>query len=212
MNDDNLRQEAATNADLSRQAATSGDSDYSLSIEDALARYEAAGVPRTPRSIQRYCAKGDLECHRVETPFGVKFLITPASVDRHIAYINEVRLVATSRGMSRQVATDVAAENIADEPRDEAPTSGDRERQAATEVPVSQPVAADNRIIELLERENEFLRKQIEVKDNQIAEQQERAHETNSLVNGLQRLIAPLLAAPERMRDTDERGLGDLPR
>src|SRR5260221_5564719 len=62
-------------------------------MEDALARYEQAGLPRTSRSIQRYCAKGDLDCHRVETPFGVKFLITPASVDRHIAYIKEVRLV-----------------------------------------------------------------------------------------------------------------------
>jgi hypothetical protein len=40
--DDNRRQEATT----------SDDSDYSLSIEEALARYEAAGVPRTPRSIQ----------------------------------------------------------------------------------------------------------------------------------------------------------------
>src|SRR5829696_5224097 len=108
MSDDNQRQQAATSTDLSRQAATSGDNDYSLSIEGALARYEAAAVPRTPRSIQRYCAKGDLDCHRVETPFGVKFLITPASVDRHIAYINEVRLVATSRDLSRHAATDVA--------------------------------------------------------------------------------------------------------
>jgi hypothetical protein len=87
-------------------------------------------------------------------------------------------------------------------------------RQAATTAPVSQPVAADNRIIELLERENDFLSKQIEVKDKQIAEQQERAHETNSLINGLQRLIAPLLAALDRMRDTDEhrRDNGDMPR
>lgn len=54
MSDDNLRQEGPTNTDLSRQAATTGDSDYSLSIEDALARYEEAGVPRTPRSVQRY--------------------------------------------------------------------------------------------------------------------------------------------------------------
>ena len=73
MTDDNLRHEAAT----------STDSDYSLSIEDALARYEAAGLPRTTRSIQRYCAKGHLDAHRIETPFGEKFLITPASVERH---------------------------------------------------------------------------------------------------------------------------------
>ena len=87
MNDDYPRQEAATSPDLSRPVATGDDSDYSLSIDEALARYEAAGVPRTPRSVQRYCAKGDLDAHRVETPFGDKFLITPASVDRHIAYI-----------------------------------------------------------------------------------------------------------------------------
>src|SRR5260370_41278137 len=101
MSDDNPRQEAATSTDLSRQAATSGDSDYSLSIDNALAHYEAAGLSRTPRSVQRYCAKGDLDCHRVETQFGVKFLITPASIDRHIAYIHEARLLAASRDKAR---------------------------------------------------------------------------------------------------------------
>jgi hypothetical protein len=103
MSDDKERQEAATSRDLSRHAATGRDSDYSLSIEEVLVRYEAAGIPRTPRSIQRYCAKGHLEAHRIETPFGEKFLINPASVDRHIAYIKEVRPVATGRGMSRQM-------------------------------------------------------------------------------------------------------------
>jgi len=45
MSDDNPRHEATTSIDLSRHAATTDDSDYSLSIEDALARYEAAGLP-----------------------------------------------------------------------------------------------------------------------------------------------------------------------
>src|SRR5947209_4562 len=58
MSDDNQRHEAATSTDVSRQATTTENSDYSLSIEEALARYEAAGLPRTTRSIQRYCAKG----------------------------------------------------------------------------------------------------------------------------------------------------------
>jgi hypothetical protein len=201
MSDDNPRQEAATSPDLPRHAATGDDSDYSLSIDEALARYEAAGVPRTPRSIQRYCAKGDLDAHRVETPFGDKFLITLASVDRHIAYINEVRLVATSRGMPRHVATDVAAKNLHEEPRQEAATSTDELRPIATADAVSRPVAADTRIIELLESENQFLREQVNVKDKQIAEQQERAHETNALVSGLQRLLAPLLSSPDRTRE-----------
>src|SRR3989442_13135834 len=68
------------NLDVSRQGATKPDSEYSLSIEEAAVRYEHAGHPRTPRSIQRYCAKGHLDCRRIETPFGDKYLITPASV------------------------------------------------------------------------------------------------------------------------------------
>src|SRR5262245_47286939 len=104
-----------TSGDASRPFATSRDSVYSLSIEDVLARYETAGIPRTRRSVQRYCANGALDSHRAETPFGEKFLITPQSVDRHIAYINEVRLVAKGRDLSGPVATSVAVENAHDE-------------------------------------------------------------------------------------------------
>src|SRR6266478_5209037 len=137
MTDDNQRHEAATSIDLSRHAATTDDSEYSLSIEDALALYETAGLPRTIRSIQRYCAKGHLDAHRIETAFGEKFLITPASVERHIAYINEVRLVATSRDVPRHAAADVAGENKDEEPRQRAATDNDALRQAMTTEPFS---------------------------------------------------------------------------
>src|SRR6202140_4546028 len=135
------------NDDLSRPVATSSDSDFTLTIDEALERYARAGLPRTPRSIQRYCAKGHLDCRRIETSFGEKYLISPASIDKHIAYIEEVRPAATSRDLSRQVATDVAAQDRHDEPRQGAPTSPDLSRQVAT----------DTRYIERLEGENEFL-------------------------------------------------------
>jgi len=95
--------------DLSRQVATSPDSDFTVTIDEALERYARAGLPRTPRSIQRYCAKGHLDCRRIETAFGEKYLISPASIDKHIAYIEEVRPVATSRDEPRQVATEFVA-------------------------------------------------------------------------------------------------------
>jgi hypothetical protein len=72
--------------DLSRHAAATPDSEYTLTIDEALARYEHAGHPRTPGSVQRYCAKGHLDCRRIETQFGEKYLISPASVAKHIAY------------------------------------------------------------------------------------------------------------------------------
>jgi hypothetical protein len=69
--------------DTWRQVAPSPD-EYTLTIEDAAVRYERAGRPRTLRSIQRYCAKGHLDFLHKKTPFGEKYLITPASVARHI--------------------------------------------------------------------------------------------------------------------------------
>jgi len=166
---------------LSRQAATSPD-EYTLTIDDALARYEHAGHPRTARSIQRYCAKGHLDCLRQEIPFGEKYLVTPASVARHIAQIEELA-TTTGRDLPRPVATDVAKDQSQKDP----PTSPD----------TSRPVAA---YIERVEGENEFLRKQIDVKDGQLAVKDktieallERDRETNILVNQLQKMLAPML-------------------
>src|SRR5882724_2984236 len=114
--------------DQTRLAATSDDSEFTLTIEDALSLYADAGIPRTPRSIQRYCAKEHLSSRRIETEFGEKYLITRASVEKHIACIKEVT-PATSRDLPRPVATTVAAENTDDTQRQEPPTTPDQSRQ-----------------------------------------------------------------------------------
>ncbi len=173
------------NDDPSRLVATSPDSEYTLTIEDAALLYERAGHPRTDRTIQRYCAKGHLDYRRVETPFGEKFLIAPASVNRHIAYIEEVRPVATSRDLPRQAATTVAAEESRD----------DQRRGAATETDMSPPVA--DAFVTQLKGENEFLRGQITVKDKTIEALLERDRETNILVGQLQQMLTPLLSRPD---------------
>lgn len=175
--------------DQSRQAATSPDQ-YTLTIEDAAIRYEHAGHPRTARTIQRYCAKGHLDCLRQETPFGDKYMITPESVARHLAQIEELAST-TSRDMSRQAATDVAPQ-ASQEPRaDNAPTGPDMSRQAAA------VEAESSRYVARLEGEVDFLRGQITTKDLQIKELSERSRETNVLIGGLQRLLAPLLGSPD---------------
>jgi hypothetical protein len=181
--------------DPSRQVATSPDSDFTLTIDEALERYSRAGLPRTPRSIQRYCAKGDLDCRRIETQFGEKYLISPASIDKHIAYIEEVRPVATGRDEPRPAATDAAAPESHNETRQEVSTSPD----------LSRPVATES--FARLESENEFLRKQIGVKDDQIKDLTERARETNHLIAGLQTMLTPLLGrAHDASPDIQNRG------
>lgn len=179
-------------ADLSRPVATSPDSDFTLTIDEALERYARAGLPRTPRSIQRYCAKGHLDCRRIETAFGEKYLISPASVDKHIAYIEEVRPVATGRDMPRHVATTVAPEHSHDEPRPEAATSSDLSRQAPTEY-----VEQLEKRLEEKDGEIVFLRSEVSVKNDQIKDLTERARETNHLIAGLQKMLTPLLGRPD---------------
>ena len=189
--------------DLSRQVATSDDSDFTLTIDEALERYARAGLPRTPRSIQRYCAKGHLQCRLIETEFGEKYLISPESVDKHIAYIEEVRQpttgtdlsrhAATGRDLSRQVATPGAPkEGGGDKPRQEAATSTDLSRPVATEL-VGQ---LEKRLGEK-DGEIQFLRSEVAVKNDQIKDLTERARETNHLIAGLQRMLTPLLGRPE---------------
>lgn len=207
--------------DKPRQATTTPDQ-YSLSIDEALLRYEHAGHPRTSRSIQRYCKLGELDCLRQETSFGVQYRITPESVARHIAQIAELasatgrdlsRQDATRRDLSRQAATteisDISAESVP-------PTGGDTpqalEDVAATGADRSRPVATsgdtavaeveqeeDHRYIEQLEKrldeKNEvigILKEQLATKDEQIKGQNERARETNFLIKGLQELVLRL--------------------
>src|SRR5450759_3272463 len=83
----------------------SPDHQYSLSIEQTAELYAQAGHPRTIRAVQKYCALSKLDCHKVETETGEKYLVAPYSVTRHIAYINEVQTVASSRDQTRTVAT-----------------------------------------------------------------------------------------------------------
>jgi len=186
-----------TTTDQSRLVATDSDSDFTLTIDDALALYAEAGIPRTPRSIQRYCAKQHLSSRRIETEFGEKYLITRASVEKHIAYIKEVT-PATSRDVPRPVATTVAAENKDDTPRQEAPTTTDQSR------PVATTVLEESRYVGALESQIVFLRDQVVVKDGQIKEMTERARETNVLIAGLQKMLTPLLGNPKERRAESE--------
>ncbi len=174
--------------DLSRPVATTPDSEFTLTIDDALERYARAGLPRTPRSVQRYCAKGHLDCRRIETQFGEKYLISPASVDKHIAYIEEVRPVATGRDVPRRVAATVAAEESHDGPRRPAATTPDQSRPVATE-----HVEQLEKRLEEKDGEIIFLRGEVAVKNNQIKDLTERARETNHLIAGLQKMLTPLL-------------------
>jgi hypothetical protein len=228
---------------------------HTLTIPDVCQRYAEAGLPRNPRSVQRYAEAGKISATKIMTPTGTKYLVTPHSVDLHITELNQMqaqaRLIATNRDLShdensrfetqvrstmplsstrpgahdRDQARPVVeafepalhvesldsgqrqATTAHDTLRPVAPadsgnttqTTSDQARRVATALhdqprPVAHaPIASDERYLTQLERENDFLRTQIETKDGQIKELTERSRETNMLVAGLQKMLTPLL-------------------
>ena len=164
----------------SRPDAPLDDNEYTLTIDDVAERYARAGHPRTIRRLQKYCARGDLQCRKVETPFGEKYLVTPMSVDHHIAQIVDA-LAASGRAPARPDAP----EGTVQESHNSEPIEG-----APAHAP-SRPDAPDfqARYLEHLEKENSFLREQ-----NTVL--LERVKETNILTGRLQEMLTPLLGAP----------------
>ncbi len=177
----------------------SPDHQYTLSIEQAAELYAKAGHPRTPRAIQKYCALSKLDCHKVETETGEKYLVAPYSVDRHITYIKEVRTVANGRDQTRTDANVRTKENKGAE-------GVNSNEQSRTDATVRAP---EDRYVVLLEKENDFLRGQVSVKDTQIEALLERDKETNTLIHRLQAMLAPLLVAPKHKEPNEQASRAD---
>ncbi len=193
--------------DLSRPDATDDDTAYVLPLENVYERYARAGHPRTIRTLQRYCASGHLEAQKIATTLGDKYLVTPQSVARHIAQIEELAsfdAVAASRDVSRQVATPVAQLLSAADAGSAPATGGDEARHAATtDTDMSRLVVRLEREVEQAKDERDFLREQIDRKDKTIDALIERDRETNFLVRGLQEMLTPLLG-PRRYHDSHD--------
>ena len=211
--DDTSARQNATGRDESRQDATGPDYDYSLTIEEAADRYAKAGHPRTIRTIQRYCASGHLDCQKMATTYGDKYVVAPYSVTRHIGQINEVTAFTertTSRDLSRPVATPVAPQTSQEK---ESPTPATSPDTSGLDATGNREVKeGDARYIAMLERDNEFLRDQVGKKDEQISDLSKRFGETQTLLGAMQRMLAPLLgqADPFKTREaqqgSDEQG------
>src|SRR5437588_3191160 len=82
--------------DMSRQLDPSK---YTLSAEEASRLFSNAGVPRSPRTIDRYCKSGHLVCKKIDTERNEKYLITRESV---IARIKEVQQAIPSGHVQTQ--------------------------------------------------------------------------------------------------------------
>ena len=104
MDTDIQNPDTVTAQDVSRQQFDQ--SQYTLNVDQASALFSNAGVPRSPRTIDRYCKAGHLICIKIETERNEKYLITRESVTARITELQQVipsGHVETQRDMSGHV-------------------------------------------------------------------------------------------------------------
>jgi hypothetical protein len=65
-------------------------SDYSLTVEEASQTFKNAGIPRSPRTVIRYCSNKHLDCIKVDTERNEKYLVSPSSVSARIEELQQV--------------------------------------------------------------------------------------------------------------------------
>ncbi len=200
-------------------AAMADDTRHSLSLDQVGNIYAERGFPRSQRSLQRFCASGHLDCTKVATTTGDKYLVAPYSVERHLTQLEQLAATAaaTGRDVARQFATPVAPQITASSEHD---STRHDERQSTPGSDVSahdaEPRRDTSQLVEQLERrlsdkedEVAFLRGEIATKNKQLADASERDRETNILIQGLQSMVLQLTgndrpaALAEKSADND---------
>lgn len=78
--------------DMSGHGRPQQDSDqlrHALTIHEVSARLLAAGVPRSERSIKRYCETGFLDAKKVPGPTGEQWFVAPAALPKLIGDLQQ---------------------------------------------------------------------------------------------------------------------------
>jgi len=153
-----------------------------VDIQQAEVLLREHGVSRTTRTIQRFCQKGDLRSRLVPTETGSRYIIDETSIE---ALAKKLRETLPGNNNLRNIGERPDAKNF----------HNPSENQTAVEGTISQDahmqeiVVLKNQHIELLQSQLATANNQIAMKDEQIGEMLERDHETNHLIQNLQRMV-----------------------
>jgi len=190
---------------------------YTLDLNEVSVRFDDAQLPRSRRTLLRYCQHDKLDCTKVETMHGEQYFVSEPSVQRLIAEILErERFTRPPQGSSAPDMpgqTEVRPSQARPENQPENPQSDmDGQSEAKPQTDQGEPrqvgelAEVDERLLNQLERENGLLRNQLEKKDAQIDKKDkqiddliERGREDKHLIQNFQRKLG-MLEAPEEGR------------
>ncbi|MEO8629064.1 MAG: hypothetical protein ABI612_13320 [Betaproteobacteria bacterium] len=106
MNNDTSRHDVPQHDNNIRDAVTWQDTTtYSMSLPQVYARFVAAGLDRSLRTLQRYCEHGHLRAAKYPTETGAVWYVDPASVETKIEEIRQVQEAALHRSAAPSPVT-----------------------------------------------------------------------------------------------------------
>jgi hypothetical protein len=167
-----------------------------MSLKDVEAQLLAAGVPRSHRHIVRLCKSGAFDATKRPGGSGDEWFVAAQSIPKVIGDLRAIEEARARRSQTQHATSDqVQLETSSDESsataRHGTPEHATSEAKNKEEPGATQPDTS--RYVALLERDNEFLREQVNKKDEQISDLSNRFSETQTLLGAMQRMFAPLL-------------------
>ncbi len=167
-------------------------------------RFIPAGLPRSIRTLQRYCANGTLDCVKEVTDTGDTYFVTETSIDPAITSLRQLheakkqqRQGATEPGVSDDVAQVFPPTELGDHvgPSPSQPDDGaekNKERHGASNDDMSDAVAQLKERLNEKDEEIAFLREELIDRRGQIKDMKGIIDGQNQLLEVIQRNVAPI--------------------
>jgi hypothetical protein len=178
-----------------------------VTLDVVSSRFIAAGLPRSMRTLQRYCANGTLDSVKEATETGDTYFVREQSIATAITALKQLhdakqgpRHAATERAMTHPVAPDAALQD-----RDDIDGHGPTvlvdvdeerpERQTPSSADTSGYVAQlEERLVEK-DEEIAFLREELIDRRGQIKDMKGIIDGQNQLLEAIQTNVAPIFKA-----------------
>ncbi len=186
---------------------TPGQSQRLVPLDIVSGEFIAAGLPRSMRSLQRYCNNGTLDCVKEATETGDAYFVHAHSVATAIESLKQLhdakarqRQSATEPAMSHSVATPTAPQVSPDNDR-HSPTTSDTDagetsqHESATEPDTSRYVAQLEARLGEKDAEIAFLRDELTDRRGQIRDMKGIIDGQNQLLETIQTNVAPIFNA-----------------
>ncbi|MCB1548275.1 MAG: hypothetical protein KDJ41_10675 [Hyphomicrobiaceae bacterium] len=170
-------------------------------------RFAAAGLPRSMRTLQRYCANGTLLCVKEVTETGDTYFVVETSIETAIIALKQLHAAKSGLG---QAATEPAmagpvaltkAPSVSGDGDGHRPTASDADAEAALERQAASAPDMTGHVALVAERlaekdaEIAFLREELIDRRGQIKDMKGIIDGQNQLLEAIQTNVAPIFKA-----------------